>query len=498
MSIRTKRNILVCFNPVGTLYKPRPISAADYTGLARKCGISNLDGAKLERTLADAIIHFTFDETRSDAAAEGHQFLRPGGYSWWRNVVNYAVKRALLPGQGLPADLIPKILALVSPAEGFTLGEQDLQKSLWRLKRTFNPSESSGSSSFVDKLVVGVTENTRHPRNLERTSRVLSALGVSVAPLRYHHYAGLHTNYGAHGDIPDELYQCEQRKAAQRALEDSVRRRSLRFGSNWSSLIRPYDLDFVCATRNFASGDPTPSLHAAERLTAMMVTNKSPWRLPWAESQINRRDGDWLKFYVVNNSNKDTRDIIDSGWTPVLLEDNSNTVRSAPGVTPRRPDWESLARLSDAKLDPDSPSGCKLQTYRVGSVDELSRWLSEEMRPKKFVLGRGAVDTKGYKALEDADMEPTVSGWTAEDILKKAFDQRLKRRTASQAKPSAKDRIITLLDSMMKRRFSPDITPRTDVVDETTPDVPAQRERPQEDDVLQRLVKASKTEKSRK
>ncbi|TLD21986.1 hypothetical protein PspLS_07993 [Pyricularia sp. CBS 133598] len=474
MSIRTKWNILVCFNPVGTLYKPRPISAADYTGLARKCGISDLEGAKLERALADAIVHFTFDENRSDTDAESQHLLRPGGNPWWRNVVNYAVKRALLPGQGLPADLIPKILALVSPNEGFTLGEPDLQKSFWRLKRTFNPVNSSDNHSFVDKLVVGVAENTRHPRNLERTSSVLSALGISVAPLRYHHYAGLHTNYAAYGETPDELYQSEQRKAAQRALENSVRRHSLRFGGKWSSMIRPYDLDFVCATRNFASGDPTPSLNAAERLTAMMVTNKRPWRLPWAESQIGRRDGDWLKFYVVNNSNKDTRDIIDSGWTPVLLEDNSNAGRTAPGVTPRRPDWESLARLSDAKLDPNSPSGWKLQTYRVSSVDELSRWLSEEMRPKRLVLGQGVVKYGAWKRLGDAP------GRKVEHVLKKVLERRHKRRPSRQTMDMSKESVYSLLGRMVKRRLEQD-----------DPDVPAQREQAQEEDAFERLMKAS-------
>ncbi|TLS21746.1 uncharacterized protein PpBr36_09280 [Pyricularia pennisetigena] len=459
MSIRTKRNILVCFNPVGTLYRPRPISGADYTGLARKCGISDLEGARLERALADSIIHFTFDEKRTDTASETQSFLRPGGKSWWRNVVNHAIKRALRPGRDIPADLFPTLFALVSAAEGFALGERDLPKSLGRLRRTFDPSSSSGRNSSVDKLVVGVAENVRHPRNLERTSRVLSALGISVAPLRYHHYAGLHTNYAADGEVPDEIYQSEQRKVAQRALADSIRRGSLRFGGNRSSLMRPYDLDFICATRNFASGDPVPSLRAAERLAAMMVTNKSPSRLPWAESQISRHDGDWLKLYVLKNSNKDTRNIIKSGWTPVLLEDNSDTDRSARGATPRRPDWESLSKLSDTKLDPDSPSGCKLQTYRADSVDELSRWLAEEIQPKRFVLGPRIVKAKAFRVLDDPDVEPNVPGLKSEDILKKVLEQRLKRRPAIQKTGTSKERVLALLERMVKGRLSQNTTP---------------------------------------
>lgn len=402
----------------------------------------------------------------------------------------------MLPGQVIPADLIPKMLALVSSAEGFTVAEPDLQKSMWRLRRTFKPDNKSRKPPLIDKLVIGAIENTRHPKNLERTSRVLSTLGISVAPLRYHHYAGLTTDYGAYGEIPDDIYQSEQIEAARKALADSVRRGSLQFGRKWSSMIRPYDLDFVCSARNFASSDPTPLLYAAERLTALMVTNKSPWRLQWAESEIARRDGDWLKLYVTNSSNKHTEDIIHSGWTPVLLEDKSNTDQSGPGITQRRPGWESLARLSDASLEPKGDFGWELQTYCVESVDELTRWLSEEMKPKSLFLG-SSVDSNASKALGDAHMKHNVSGWKTDDILRKVLEQRLKRRPAAQTKEMSKERMLGLLDTMMKRRSSRDTTPpQSSVANEMTPDVPAQEPTQEEDNALGGIIVTHKGEQT--
>ncbi|KAK4998388.1 hypothetical protein LTR66_002362 [Elasticomyces elasticus] len=148
------RNLLLCFDAFGTLFKPQPSIFEQYGDVARKLGLSG----------------FSDD----DVAKSFKQGLIPD-LSLLTQIIRNTFKPLLLPSQSLPEDLAPQLLHRFSSKEGYVLFPdvlpffEELRKARLRNVRSEDV-----------QTVVGIVTNSD-----DRVPGILDSLGLNVDQLRF-------------------------------------------------------------------------------------------------------------------------------------------------------------------------------------------------------------------------------------------------------------------------------------------------------------------------
>ncbi|KFA46942.1 hypothetical protein S40293_03588 [Stachybotrys chartarum IBT 40293] len=168
-----KRNLLVCFDAFGTLFKPKRSVAQQYSEVARSLGVVGFNDKDLENNLYAAI---------KDESKRNPNYGKATGLDatkWWTNIIYKTFTPLIGENQSLPADLAPALLHRFSSSDGYET-ESNAISAVKSLK------QASGHG-FARSIAVGVITNSD-----DRVPSILSSLGLHVSPLRYGTKAELH------------------------------------------------------------------------------------------------------------------------------------------------------------------------------------------------------------------------------------------------------------------------------------------------------------------
>ncbi|KAH0103086.1 hypothetical protein KCU60_g9114, partial [Aureobasidium melanogenum] len=159
-----KRNLLLCVDAFGTLFRPRSPIAEQYGSVARSMGVKISD-EEVAKSFKSA-----FKEI-SKAYPNYGKKTEMGARQWWTEVIN---KTFTPHHQGpLPTNLTSTLINRFWCKDGYTLfpDVSCLQKL------SHSPQRQQDASS---RLVIGVITNSD-----DRVPDVLTSLGLRVNPLRY-------------------------------------------------------------------------------------------------------------------------------------------------------------------------------------------------------------------------------------------------------------------------------------------------------------------------
>ncbi|KAH8807324.1 hypothetical protein F5884DRAFT_844368 [Xylogone sp. PMI_703] len=138
----TRRNLLLCFDAFGTLFRPKRPVFEQYSEVARRCGIANFSHSELQSSFQAAFR----DEARQNPNYGKATGL--GATRWWTNVIRKTFTPRTNSGQVLHMDLAPKLLHRFSSSEGYDT-EPNLATAL-KLLKYHNPQR------HFDRIVIGV------------------------------------------------------------------------------------------------------------------------------------------------------------------------------------------------------------------------------------------------------------------------------------------------------------------------------------------------------
>ncbi|KAI5194552.1 hypothetical protein E4T39_08625 [Aureobasidium subglaciale] len=179
-----KRNLSLCVDAFGTLFRPRSPIAEQYGMVARGMGVKISDD-EVAKSFKSA-----FKET-SKAYPNYGKATDMGARQWWTEVIN---KTFQPHHQGpLPSDLVPNLIHRFWSKEGYT-AFPDVLSYLQRLST--RPARLTSASP---RLVVGVITNSD-----DRVPDVLSSLGLRVNHLRH----GSKVEYSDKTSEPKEIDFC--------------------------------------------------------------------------------------------------------------------------------------------------------------------------------------------------------------------------------------------------------------------------------------------------
>ncbi|KAK0915698.1 hypothetical protein LTR91_010370 [Friedmanniomyces endolithicus] len=160
-----KRNLLICFDAFGTLFKPKRPIAQQYGEVARSLGLSGFTDDQVSKSFSAAFKH----ETK-----ENPNFGKSNGLNsttWWTNIIQNTFNPLVGPSPTLTHHLAPALLYRFSSEEAYTLLPHVLP--LLQDLRTHPPHG-------IDRIAVGVITNSD-----DRVPSVLTSLGLRVSPLTY-------------------------------------------------------------------------------------------------------------------------------------------------------------------------------------------------------------------------------------------------------------------------------------------------------------------------
>ncbi|KAF4465805.1 haloacid dehalogenase [Fusarium albosuccineum] len=257
-----KRNLLLCFDAFGTLFKPARPVAQQYAEVARQCGITNFKDGDVHSSLLSAI------KEESKQNPNYGKATGLGATKWWTNIIHNTFNPLIEPNQSLPKDLAPKLLHRFASKDGYDT-EPNLVSNLKTLRR-FN-------SRHFDKIVVGVVTNSD-----DRVPSILSSFGLNVSPLRY----------GTAADPMD-------------------------FAGG-----QEYDIDFHCMSYDVGIEKPDKLIfHAADLMLAHLISIRNGTSPSDAQAEIDN----WRKVYVGDEHAKDVVGAVNAGWDPVLLDEEDQS-----------------------------------------------------------------------------------------------------------------------------------------------------------------------------
>ncbi|ATY59174.1 haloacid dehalogenase [Cordyceps militaris] len=161
-----KRNLLLCFDAFGTLFRPKGSVVQQYAHVARQCGITGFSEDQLATHLTAAIRHERAENPNYGKATG------LGATRWWTNVIHNTFTPLIPEQQPFPPALVPALMHRFASNEGYD-AQPDLVSALRALRRP-------GAWHALDEVVVGVVTNSD-----DRVPSILSSLGLRVSPLRY-------------------------------------------------------------------------------------------------------------------------------------------------------------------------------------------------------------------------------------------------------------------------------------------------------------------------
>ncbi|KAK3325050.1 hypothetical protein B0H66DRAFT_547307 [Apodospora peruviana] len=252
----TKRNLLICFDAFGTLFKPKRPVEEQYTTIARRhFGLRGFDASDVRASFRKAF----------KASAETHpnfgKEVGMGATWWWTNVINNTFQ-PLMPDKAIvPPGLAPALLHRFSSSEGYTVPAPGLRTLLQTLK-----SRDMCQKQF-DQIVVGVVTNSD-----DRVPLILESFGLKVSPLR--------------------------------------------FGSPPRSVIKDkeYDVDFHCISYDVGAEKPDRRIFdAAEEMARTVCRARN------RQAAAAGVDDKWLKLFVGDELATDVVGALGAGWHSVFL-----------------------------------------------------------------------------------------------------------------------------------------------------------------------------------
>ncbi|KAK3686151.1 hypothetical protein B0T22DRAFT_538342 [Podospora appendiculata] len=253
-----KRNLLLCFDAFGTLYKPRQPIGDQYMRMAKRHGLAR-------QSVTPEVLEARFKSAFDSRTALWPNYGRGTGMTsevWWRAVV-IETFRPLLPADRAAVEevLAPALVKRFATARAYVAapGVSDLVARREMVLRRLKQGQGLGQ---VGKIVIGVISNSD-----ERVVDVLRDFGLRVAPVRV-------------GVKPEEK-------------------------GEGNGKGEEYDVDFCCLSYDVGVRKPDPRIFEAAEELAREVAGEDV-------------DG-WIKVYVGNELRKDVVAAREAGWHGILL-----------------------------------------------------------------------------------------------------------------------------------------------------------------------------------
>jgi len=263
-AFRTK-NILLCFDAFGTLFRPRQPIFKQYGEVARLYGVNNFSDEELATSFKDA-----FKQQSKDHPNYGRA-TNMGSQRWWTNVIEGTFAPFLSKEQPkLPPAIAPALLHRFNSKEGYEIYQDafDYIKGLSHPKRqqVLRRDDREHEDYSDRRVVVGIITNSD-----DRVPDVLSSLGLRVKPLR---------------------------------LDQDVR--------HYHPTNDIADIDFAIMSYDVGVEKPDPRIFeaAALMLREMLI----------AEGMEEPDLDDWLPIYVGDDLEKDAFAAAEVGWHGVLVD----------------------------------------------------------------------------------------------------------------------------------------------------------------------------------
>ena len=305
-----KKNLLLCFDAFGTLFRPNTPIPSAYAQAAIKHGV------KLHvKNPAEAVakeFKLAFKEASKQSPNYG-KAVGLGAEKWWAQVSNSAIygrtlsnytnamqvinntfRRWLKPGEDVPQALVDDLLQRYSTKEGY-----DIYPDVVPFFRKLRTKQSSGAEKSWpwEKTIVGVITNSD-----DRVPGILSSFGLKVGPRRV--------------DTPDQ-------RTAEAALED--------------------DISFVVLSYDVGVGKPDPAMFDAAVDSLKETLHERGDEL---------RAEDFEKVYVGDEMQNDYYGAQTAGWQALFL-DRTNTFektfeeqgKSIITTTVRQPGWDEPSEI---------------------------------------------------------------------------------------------------------------------------------------------------------
>ncbi|KAG9206909.1 hypothetical protein G6514_000199 [Epicoccum nigrum] len=258
-----EKNLLLCFDAFGTLFRPNiPIPSA-YAQAAIKHGVK-LDVKDPAEAVAKEF-KLAFKEASKQSPNYG-KVVGLGAEKWWAQVINNTFRRWLKPGEYVPQALVDDLLQRYSTKEGYDIYPDVVP--FFRKLQTKTSSETENLWPW-EKTIVGVITNSD-----DRVPGILSSFGLKVGPRRV--------------DTPDE-------RTAEVALQD--------------------DISFVVLSYDVGVGKPDPAMFDAAVDSLKEILDGCGDEL---------RAEDFEKVYVGDEMQNDYYGAQTAGWQALLL-DRTNT-----------------------------------------------------------------------------------------------------------------------------------------------------------------------------
>ena len=239
-------------------------------------------------------------------------------------------------GVDLPKDLAPKLLHRFASDEGYTLSP-----GITPLLRSLKQASAAASQVHVSPII-GVITNSD-----DRVPSILSSLGLHVRPLRF----GVDTNTSP---SPTPLPSQQQQPPHVSSYD--------------------YDIDLHAMSYDVGFAKPDPRIFdAAEQMANHLVANTITTNTHVAQGGGRAEVLPWLKVYVGDEYAKDVTGALGAGWNAVLVGDERTD-----GL--EESEEESLEWLENKPLEEVFPLGSPPRAARAGSVQEVLRWLGEEVK----------------------------------------------------------------------------------------------------------------------
>ncbi|KXT11590.1 hypothetical protein AC579_3122 [Pseudocercospora musae] len=164
------RNLLLCFDAFGTLFKPRLPITQQYGDVARSYGLGDFTNEEIGKAFKTA---FKEESHKNPNYGKGKNGLCPE--IWWMNVINNTFRPIIKQQQqqqqqqrSLPNGMVRTLMHRFWCGEGYTLFS-DVQPLISKLRRADDA-----------KVVIGVITNSD-----DRVPDILASLGLRVSPVRY-------------------------------------------------------------------------------------------------------------------------------------------------------------------------------------------------------------------------------------------------------------------------------------------------------------------------
>jgi len=164
--IMPPKNLLLCFDAFGTLFKPKAPVPQQYAEVAKSLG---LGGFSNDDVAASFKLAFKRESTENPNYGKATGL---GAEKWWANIITNTFTPLIADSkQEMPQDLVPKLQQRFWGNEGYSL-HPDVSPLIKRLRAAHRAAES--------KIVIGVITNSD-----DRVPDILTSLGLKVNRLRY-------------------------------------------------------------------------------------------------------------------------------------------------------------------------------------------------------------------------------------------------------------------------------------------------------------------------